>query len=131
MLVYFIILVAVVWLTSQPEVSKFSQALIYLPAIILAAAVNALAEEFQFHSMLLARLEPVVKPGQAILMTAVLFTSLHYFTGSPSGPLGAVAVLFLGWVAAKSMLETRGLVWAFILHFLADFVIYVFAATTI
>ena len=61
-------------------------------------------------------------------MTAVLFASLHYYTGTPSGPVGALAVTFLGWVAAKSMIETRGLVWAFLLHFLADFVIYTFAA---
>lgn len=131
MLVYVIIVVTVVWLNLQPDLSKISQALIYLPAIIIAAVINSLAEEFQFRSVLLSRLEPVVRSGQAILMTAVLFTSLHYYTGTPSGPLGAIAVMFLGWVTAKSVLETRGLVWAFILHFIADFVIFALAAMTI
>lgn len=131
MLFYVIILVIVVWLSVQPDFSRISQALIYLPAIIIAAAINALAEEFQFRSMLLARLEPLVRPGQAMLMSAVLFTSLHYYTGTPSGPIGAIAVLFMGWVAAKSMLETRGIVWAWLLHFIADFVIFAFAAMTI
>jgi len=131
MLFYVIILVIVVWLSVQPDLSRISQALIYLPAIIIAAAINALAEEFQFRSMLLARLEPLVRPGQAMLMSAVLFTSLHYYTGTPSGPLGAIEVMFLGWVAAKSMLETRGIVWAWLLHFIADFVIFAFWAMTI
>jgi hypothetical protein len=131
MLVYVIILVIVVWLNVQPDLNQISQALIYFPAIVIAAAINALAEEFQFRSVLLARLEPVVRSGQAMLMTAVLFTSLHYFTGVPSGPLGAIAVMFLGWVAAKSVLETRGLVWAFILHFIANFVIFAFYAMSV
>ena len=129
-LIFVIILVVVIWLNVQPDFSKISQALIFLPAIIIAAAINALAEEFQFRSVLLARLEPWVKPGQAMLMSAVLFTSLHYYTGTPSGPIGAIACMFMGWVTAKSVLETRGLLWAFILHFIADFVIYFFAAMT-
>ncbi len=131
MLFYVIILVIVIWLNVQPDLSLFSQALIYLPAITIAAAINALAEEYQYRSVLLARLEPVVKPGQAMLMSAVLFTSLHYYTGTPSGPIGAIAVMFMGWVAAKSVLETRGLVWAWLLHFIADFVIFAFYAMTI
>jgi membrane protease YdiL (CAAX protease family) len=130
-LAYIIVLVSVVWLSVHPDLSKISQVLVYLPAIIIAAAINALAEEFKFRSVLLARLGSLVKSGQAILMTAVLFTSLHYYTGTPSGPLGAVAVMFLGWVAAKSMIETRGIVWAFIFHFLADFVIYAMYTMTI
>ena len=128
LLVYVIILVIVVWQDLRPDVSQIPQALIFLPAIVIAAVINAVVEEFVFRSVLLARLEPVVRPGQAILMTAVLFASLHYYTGTPNGPVGALAVTFLGWVAAKSMIETRGLVWAFLLHFLADFVIYAFAA---
>ena len=128
LLVYIIITAIVVWLDVRPDVSQIPRALVFLPAIVIAAAINALAEEFQFRSMLLSRLEPVVRPGQAILMTAVLFGSLHYYTGAPSGPVGALVAAFLGWVAAKSMVETRGIVWAFLFHFLADFVIYAFWA---
>jgi membrane protease YdiL (CAAX protease family) len=128
LLVYVIITLIVVWLDFRPDVSQIPRALIFLPAIVIGAAINAFAEEFQFRSMLLARLEPVVRPGQAILMTSVLFGSLHYYTGAPSGPVGALVAAFLGWVAAKSMIETRGIVWAFLFHFLADFVIYAFRA---
>lgn len=30
-----------------------------------------------------------------------------------------------GWFFAKSMIETRGIAWAWFLHFLADFTVYV------
>lgn len=128
LLVYAIVLVIVLGMDIRPDVSQVSRALIFLPAIVIGAVINAFAEEFEFRSMLLSRLEPVVRPGQAILMTAVLFASLHYLTGTPSGPVGALAVTFLGWVAAKSMIETRGIVWAFSLHFLGDFIVYAFWA---
>lgn len=130
-LVFAIITAIVVWLDVRPDVSQISQALIYLPAIIIAAALNAFGEEFEYRSMLLSRLEPVVRPGQAMLMTALLFASLHYYTGTPSGPIGAIAVTFLGWVAAKSVLETRGLVWAFTLHFIVNIIIFAFYAMTV
>jgi len=72
--------------------------------------------------MLLAHLEPVLGPRQAILMTSVMFGLGHYF-GAPSGPLGVLLATFLGWIAAKSMIETRGLVWAFLVRFVGDFII--------
>jgi membrane protease YdiL (CAAX protease family) len=124
LLVYVIVTVIVVWLDIRPDVSQIPRALIYLPAIVIAAAINAFGEEFEFRSMLLSRLEPVVRPQQAILMTAVLFGSLHYYTGTPGGPIGALVTGFLGWMAAKSMIETRGFVWAFLLHFLGNFIVY-------
>jgi len=125
---YVIIAVIVLGIQIRPDVSQISRALIFLPAIVIAAAINAFAEEFQFRSMLLARLEPVLGPRQAILMASVLFASLHYYTGAPSGPVGALVAAFLGWVAAKSMIETRGFVWAFSLHFLGDVIVYAFLA---
>jgi len=130
-LIFVLILGTVLWLNVQPDFSKFSRALIFLPACLIAAAINGLSEEFQFRSMLLAHLEPWVKPGQAMMMSAVLFASLHYFTGRPSGLLGAPLNIFFGWLASKSVLETRGLFWAWFLHFVADFMIFFFAAMTI
>jgi hypothetical protein len=124
---FVVILSTVLWILVRPDVSMVSRALIYLPSIIIAAIINAFAEEFEFRMVLLARLEPVLGSKQAILLTMVLFGLPHYF-GAPSGPFGVLLALFLGWVMAKSMIETRGLVWAFSLHFLADFIIYIFAA---
>jgi len=124
---YVIILVIIVGIQVRPNVSQISQALIFLPAIIIAAVINAFAEEFEFRSMMLARLEPVLGSRQAILMSAGLFGLLHYF-GAPGGPFGVLLAGYLGWIAAKSMIETRGFVWAFLIHFIGDFIIYSFWA---
>ena len=124
---YVIIVVIVEVILVRPGVSQITRALIYLPAIVIGAAINAFAEEFEFRSMLLARLEPVLGPRQAILMAAGLFGLLHYY-GDPGGPFGVLLAGYLGWIAAKSMIETRGFVWAFSIHFLGDFIVYAFWA---
>jgi membrane protease YdiL (CAAX protease family) len=127
--IYTIIAVIVLGIQLRPDVSQILQVLIYLPAIVLAAAIIAFAEEFMFRSMMLARLKPVVGAGQAALMAAGLFGLMHYF-GWPGGPIGVLMAGYLGWWAARSMIDTRGFVWAFLLHFLGDFVIYAFAAVS-
>jgi uncharacterized protein len=121
----------VLWIQIRPDATQFTRALVFLPAIILAAVINAFSEEFQFRSMLIARLEPVIGVGQAVMTTSVAFGLAHYAESNPSGLVGALIAGYLGWVLAKSMVETRGMVWAFLLHFLVDFVIYAFAAMAV
>ncbi len=124
---FVIILSIVLGLQVRPDLNMITRALVFLPAIILAAIINAFAEEFEFRSVLMARLESVLGSRQTIMLTTALFALPHYF-GAPSGIFGVLLSTFLGWVFAKSMIETRGLVYAFSLHFLADFIIYIFAA---
>ena len=127
-IVVYIIILLVYWGMQVIAVSpQISQVFIYLPAIVIAAAVNAFGEEFEFRSMPLARLELVFGPGQTIIMAAVMFGLMHYF-GDPGGPIGVLLTGYLGWIAAKSMIETRGMVWAFVIHFVGDFFIYCFWA---
>jgi membrane protease YdiL (CAAX protease family) len=130
-LIFAAVTLVIMWVSLQPDLSNIAQVWVLLPAILLTAAINAAAEEFQFRSMLLARLESFIKPGQVMWMSALFFASLHYHTGAPSGPFGVLPTLYLGWVAAKSMLETRGFTYAFVLHFIADVVIFACWATTI
>lgn len=127
---FVLILVIVLGIQVRPDFNQVIKVLIYFPAMIIAAIINAFSEEFEFRSVLMARLEPVLGSSQAIYLTTALFALPHYF-GAPSGPFGVLLTAFLGWVAAKSMIETRGMVWAFALHFLADFVIYTFGAMMI
>ena len=127
---YVIILLIVVGLQVRPAMSQIRQALVFLPAIFIAAVINGFAEEFEFRATLLARLDSAVGPQQAIYLTAALFGIQHYF-GSPGGPFGVLLGAYLGWWAAKSIIETRGLVWAFTLHFLGDFLIYIFWAMAV
>ncbi len=124
---YVIIMVVLELIVVRPNVSQVPKAFTYLPAIVIMAAINAFGEEFQFRSMVLARLESVLGAKQAIWMAAGLFGFMHYF-GDPSGFVGVVLAGYLGWIAAKSMIETRSLVWAFLIHFVGDFILYIFWA---
>jgi hypothetical protein len=98
-----------------------------LPWILLVAALNAANEEFQFRNVLLAHLRNVVSPAEGAWLTAALFGLGHYY-GQPSGPLGVVMAGIAGWVWARSMIETRGFVWAFFIHMVQDVVIFSFLA---
>jgi membrane protease YdiL (CAAX protease family) len=110
-----------------PDFTDRGRILHCLPWILLVAALNAANEEFQFRSVLLAHLRNVVSPAEGALLTAVLFGLGHYY-GQPSGPLGVVMAGIAGWFWARSMIETRGFVWAFFIHLVQDIVILSFLA---
>ncbi|MDQ2698996.1 MAG: CPBP family intramembrane metalloprotease, partial [Actinomycetota bacterium] len=93
------------------------------PAILLYAALNAFSEEMAYRAPLLATLEPAVGGHSALWQSAVFFGVAHYF-GIPGGLIGAVLSIFMGWMLSKAMLETRGLFWAWWIHFLSDVVIF-------
>ncbi len=115
------------YFTVYPDFTDTGRILRYLPWILLVAALNAASEEFQFRSVLLAHLRNVISPSEAALLTAVLFGLGHYY-GQPSGPLGVAMAGIAGWLWARSMIETRGFVWAFFIHFVQDIVILSFLA---
>jgi hypothetical protein len=109
----------------QPEV--FLQILPLLPAILLFATLNAFNEELTYRASLLAGLEPVIGPQQALWNTAVFFGLAHYF-GVPYGVVGVIMATFLGWMMGKAMLETCGFFWAWFIHFWQDVLIFTFMA---
>ncbi len=43
---------------------------------------------------------------------------------SSAPQVGAAASVFMGWILSKAMLETRGLFWAWFIHFLSDVAIF-------
>jgi hypothetical protein len=99
----------------------------FLPAIVLAAAVNAFSEEVTYKASLLSVLEGPVGPRQAVLMVAAYFGIGHYY-GVPYGLIGVLLAGFLGWILARSMVETRGMLWAWFVHFWQDVLIFSFLA---
>jgi uncharacterized protein len=115
------------YFTVYPDFTDRGRILGCLPWILLVAVLNAASEEFQFRSVLLAHLRNVVSPAEGALLTAALFGLGHYY-GQPSGPLGVVMAGIAGWVWARSMIETRGFVWAFFIHLVQDIVILSFLA---
>jgi len=114
-------------LGGRPSPAALLGALPVLPAVLLFAAMNAFNEEMTYRASLLAGLEHVIGPQQALWLTAVFFGLGHYF-GVPYGVIGVVMASFLGWVMGKAMLETRGFFWAWLIHFLQDVLIFSFMA---
>jgi membrane protease YdiL (CAAX protease family) len=128
----FIVLFAVVlapylYLTVHPNFSVSERILRTFPWSLAVATLNAASEEFQFRSVLLAHLRGIFPAGETILLTAVFFGVGHYY-GQPSGPLGVAMATFAGWIWARSMIDTRGGVWAFLIHMAQDIVIFTFLA---
>lgn len=95
------------------------QILLYLPTVLIAAAFNACNEELQFRSIFLARLVPSLGSKQALWITTVIFALSHYY-GQPSGVIGVVLAGAAGFIWGTSILETRGVALAWILHFVQD-----------
>jgi membrane protease YdiL (CAAX protease family) len=103
------------------------QALPFLPAVLLAAAMNAFYEEMTFKASFLSVLEGPAGKQQALLLMAAFFGIMHFY-GIPYGVVGVLMATFLGWLLGKSMLETRGLFWAWFIHFIQDVLIFAFLA---
>jgi len=127
LVVFGIALPLFLYFTVHPDFSAGARILHFAPWILGVAALNAANEEFQFRNVLLAHLRNIVTPGEAALLTAVLFGLGHYY-GQPSGPIGVLMAGFAGWIWAKSMIETRGSAWAFLIHMVQDIVIFSFLA---
>jgi len=109
--------------TVRPDFHLLQVALQGLPLAVVFSAFNAAQEEYRFRAVLLGRLGPALGASQALWMTSVLFGLGHWF-GHPSGPTGVVMAGFAGFLWGKSMLDTRGFGWAWIIHGFQDVVIF-------
>ena len=96
-----------------------------LPIVMLLAATNTFNEEFQFRNVPLALLPGLFAKMPALLMTAAVF-GLEHFYGNPPGASGVVLAGFLGYVMAKSIVETGSSRWVWIIHWLQDVIIFSF-----
>lgn len=108
----------------SPTWGNVSRALPLVPAAVLFAAVNAFTEEIYFRASLLSTLHSVVGKTHTLLITIVFFGLSHWLYGSPPGLIGFLMTGFLAWILGKSMLETRGFLWPWIIHFVPDAVIF-------
>lgn len=112
---------------ARPSAKDALGALPLLPGVLLLAALNAFNEELPYRGALLSQLLPVLSNRQAVLLTAALFGLGHFF-GVPAGLPGMLMAGVLGWLLGKSMIETRGMFWAWLIHFLQDVCIFFFFA---
>jgi hypothetical protein len=105
----------------MPSVANFSIGLLLFA--VICAAMNAFAEEFLYRSALIPQVLPLFGKGATLMLIPAWFGLAHYF-GVPNGLTGVLLTGVGGWFFAKSMIETRGIAWAWFLHFLADFTVY-------
>lgn len=96
--------------------------LTFLPAILLAAVANALAEELVFRGMLQPAFIRFGGVAAGLWMQGLLFGLMHWHNSV--GMLAALPVsLLLGLgsvVWGKAAYETRGLTWVIVAHALVD-----------
>ena len=114
-------------LSGRSSFATVIKALPYLPIVLLLSAMNAFYEEVSYKASLLSVLVDVVGKQQAYLLVGAFFGIWHYY-GVPYGITGVLLAGFLGWLLAKSMEETKGMFWAWFLHFLQDVFIFAFLA---
>ncbi len=98
-----------------------------IPAALSIATINAFNEEFTLRAAPLSTLSPAIGGKQSLLITTVNF-GLGHFYGVPNGVPGVLLSSFLGWFLGKSLLETKGFFWAWLIHFLPDAFIFTFYA---
>jgi len=111
-------------LSLSPSAADLQRALPLLPAAVLLAAVNAFTEEAYFRCSLLSTMVEVIGRTHTLLIIVVFFGLSHWLYGSPSGLAGFAMTGFLAWIMARSMLETKGLLSPWIIHFFPDVVIF-------
>lgn len=111
-------------LAMRPSEGALVRALPLLPAVVLFVAVNAFTEEVYFRASFLATLGEAIGKTQTLLVSVVFFGLAHYLYGSPPGIAGAAMTGFLAYLLGKAMLETRGLLAPWFIHFVPDVVIF-------
>jgi membrane protease YdiL (CAAX protease family) len=95
----------------------------YLPWILLFSLTNSFSEEVVYRLGVIVPLWGAVDTTYILLISAVAFGAPH-LRGMPNGIVGALMAGLLGWLLAKSVVETNGIFWAWFIHFLQDIVIF-------
>ena len=90
--------------------------------IILFALTNSFAEEMIYRVGINGPLNGLLSPNKIFLISAVIF-GLAHFQGMPNGIIGVVLAGLLGYILSKSVHETNGIFWAWLIHFLQDVII--------
>jgi membrane protease YdiL (CAAX protease family) len=91
-----------------------------LARIIATPSLNAFFEEFVSRIVLVGATLPVFGKTQAVLVSATIFAIGHW-NGLPAGVLMTFA---LGYVTAKALVETRGLLVPWVMHVVPDCVLF-------
>lgn len=108
----------------RPSITNIGEALRHTPFIVLNASMNAFYEEFIFRAALIPPLLAIAGKTKTIWLTSILFGAGHLVGSNLSGTVFAIMAFYLGLLLAKSMIETKGILFAFGLHCVLDIVIF-------
>lgn len=106
----------------QPNSFNFIQFLKFLPISVVFALSNSFVEEMITRFGVIVTLKPFIGEKYIALISGLIFGVVHFW-GNPGGVFGVIFAGFLGWFLAKSILETKGVFWAWLIHFLQDIII--------
>ena len=91
--------------------------------VVLFALINSFVEEVTFRHTFASIVEyHKLNPNISKALSALIFGGVHYF-GVPAGVPGVLLAGFLGWFLSKSIHETKGFFWAWLIHFIQDVII--------
>lgn len=98
-----------------------------IPLLLLMALMNSFTEEV-IYRLSYATIVANEKMDDRIseILSAVIFGAVHYYGVAPSGIPGALMAGYFGWFLSKSIHETQGFFWAWLVHFAQDTVILFF-----
>ncbi|HPW66473.1 MAG TPA: CPBP family intramembrane metalloprotease [Salinivirgaceae bacterium] len=90
---------------------------------LIFSLTNSFIEESVTRLSVVVVLKGKLKDRIIPFISALIFGTVHYW-GNPGGIPGVLAAGFLGWFLAKSILETKGFFWAWVIHFAQDVIIF-------
>lgn len=102
---------------------SYSNILTILAFSIVFSFTNSFIEESITRLSVVVVLKGKLKDRIIPFISALIFGTVHYW-GNPGGVAGVLVAGFLGWFLAKSILETKGIFWAWIIHFAQDVIIF-------
>jgi membrane protease YdiL (CAAX protease family) len=121
--VFAVVAAVVAWLfvtnTGEPVPGSWDM----VPWAILFATLNSFFEEFVSRIVLVGATLPAFGKTHAVLVSATIFAIGHW-NGLPAGVLGVLMTFALGYVTAKALVETRGLLVPWVMHMVPDCVLF-------
>jgi hypothetical protein len=95
----------------------------FIPWILIFSFTNSLAEELIYRFGVVGGLSNHYHQRIITTISAILFGLPHYY-GFPSGMIGVVMAGLLGYILCKASLETKGILVAWLIHFVQDIIIF-------
>ena len=112
-----------VYLQFRKSDAGLKQVIPFLPWVLLFSVTNSFSEEVVYRLGVIVPLVGSINTTYILLISAAAFGAPH-LRGMPNGIVGALMAGLLGWLLAKSVMETNGIFWAWFIHFLQDIPIF-------